>query len=247
MTNTTPEAEPEAVVLLHGFSGTRRAWDGVVACLSPERCRPLALDLPGHGEYADAHARPISFAGCVAHVLARAPERFVLCGYSLGGRVALHVALAAPERVSRLVLVSTTAGIEDVSERAERAAADHRLADELERIPFEDFIERWRTQPLFADDPPEVGALAREDQRRNRPDALAAVLRGIGTGEMTPLWDRLPALRMPVRILVGDRDAKFRALARRMVGLLPDGELVVVPGGHGLPLENPVAVAVVLD
>ena len=91
MTNTTPEAEPEAVVLLHGFSGTRRAWDGVVACLSPERCRPLALDLPGHGEYADAHARPISFAGCVAHVLARAPERFVLCGYSLGGRVALHV------------------------------------------------------------------------------------------------------------------------------------------------------------
>jgi 2-succinyl-6-hydroxy-2,4-cyclohexadiene-1-carboxylate synthase len=228
--------------LLHGFAGTHRAWDGVVERLLPERYRPLALDLPGHGEHANC-AEPISFSGCVEHVLARAPERFALCGYSLGGRIALHVALTAPERVSRLVLVSTTAGIEDDAERAARSAEDHRLADELEHGPFEDFVERWRTQPLFAGDPPEVGARAREDQRRNRPDALAAVLRGIGTGEMAPLWDRLDELRMPVTILVGDRDTKFRALGRRMVDLMPAAELLVVPGGHGLPLENPAAVA----
>lgn len=241
MTGKIPE--PAAVVLLHGFSGTRRAWDGVIDRLSSTRCLPLALDLPGHGEYADA-TPPISFAGCVEHVLARAPERFALCGYSLGGRIALHVALTAPERVSRLVLVSTTAGIEDDDDRAERAAADQRLADELEHAPFEAFIERWRSQPLFADEPPAVGARAREDQLRNRPDALAAVLRGIGTGEMTPLWDRLDELRMPVTVLVGERDAKFRTLGRRMVDLIPAAELLVVPGGHGLPLENPAAVAV---
>jgi 2-succinyl-6-hydroxy-2,4-cyclohexadiene-1-carboxylate synthase len=233
---------PEDLVLLHGFSGTHRAWDGVVAQLSPERYRPLGLDLPGHGASADAE-RPITFAGCVDHVLAHASARFALCGYSLGGRIALHVALAAPARVTRLVLVSTTAGIEDEAVRSERSAADHRLADELENIPFEDFIERWRTQPLFAGDPPEVGEPAREDQRRNRPDALASVLRGIGSGEMTPLWDRLGELTMPVTVLAGDRDAKFQALGRRMVELLPDGELTVVSGGHGLPLENPVAVA----
>ncbi len=147
----------------------------------------------GEGEEA------ITFASCVAHVLARAPARFTLCGYSLGGRVALHVALAAPERVARLVLVSTTAGIEDASERAERSVSDHRLADELEPgvRRFDSFIERWRTQPLFAGDPPEVGALARDDQRRNRPDALAAVLRGLGTGEMQPQWERLADLRCP--------------------------------------------------
>jgi 2-succinyl-6-hydroxy-2,4-cyclohexadiene-1-carboxylate synthase len=236
---------PEDLVLLHGFGGTRRTWDGVVAQLSPERYRPLGLDLPGHGVYADAE-RPITFAGCVDHVLARAPARFVLCGYSLGGRVALHVALAAPERVTRLVLVSSTAGIEDAAERAERSAADHRLADELESVPFEDFIERWRAQPLFADEPPEVGERAREDQRRNRPDALAAVLRGIGSGEMTPLWGGLGELEMPVTVLVGDRDAKFQALGRRMVCLLPNAELSVVAGGHGLSLENPAAVALAL-
>jgi 2-succinyl-6-hydroxy-2,4-cyclohexadiene-1-carboxylate synthase len=239
---TNPISGSETILLLHGFGGTRRAWDGVIDHLSSTRCLPLALDLPGHGAYADA-TPPISFAGCVEHVLARAPERFELCGYSLGGRIALHVALTAPERVSRLVLVSTTAGIEDDAERAERSAADHRLAEELERGSYQDFVERWRAQPLFAGDPPEVGARAREDQRRNRPDALAAVLRGIGTGEMAPLWDRLQELRMPVTILVGERDTKFRALGRRMVDLMPAAELLVVPGGHGLPLEHPAAVA----
>ncbi len=233
---------PENVVLLHGFGGTRRAWDGVVGLLDPERYRPLALDLPGHGQAANA-PRPISFAGCVEYVLAASPERFVLCGYSMGGRIALHVALAAPQRVRRLVLVGTNPGIEDAAGRAERRRADHGLADELEHAPFEEFIERWRTQPLFADDPPEVGALAREDQRRNRPDALAAVLRGLGTGDMQPLWDRLAELTMPVTVLVGERDAKFLALGRRTVERLTDGVLVVAPSGHGLPLENPAAVA----
>jgi 2-succinyl-6-hydroxy-2,4-cyclohexadiene-1-carboxylate synthase len=237
---------PESVVLLHGFSGTHRAWDGVVARLDPERYLPMALDLPGHGAAADAE-RPITFSGCVAHVLAAGPERFVLCGYSQGGRIALHIALAAPERVSRLVLVSTSAGIEDAAERAGRRRSDHRLADELESIPFEDFIERWRTQPLFADEPPEVGRIAREDQRRNRPDALAAALRGLGTGEMEALWDRLAELQMPVIVLVGARDEKFQGLGKRMTELLPDAQLVVAPGGHGLPLENPAAVAVALD
>ncbi len=237
---------PESVVLLHGFSGTHRAWDGVVGELQPERYLPRALDLPGHGDAADAE-RPITFAGCVDRVLVDSPGAFVLCGYSLGGRVALHVALAAPERVSALVLVSTSAGIENPVERAERRAADGHLADELEQIPFEDFIERWRTQPLFADEPIEVGVLAREDQRRNRPQALAAVLRGIGTGEMDPLWGRLHELTMPVTVLVGDRDAKYLALGERMVDLMPEADLLVVPGGHGLPFENPEAVARAID
>jgi 2-succinyl-6-hydroxy-2,4-cyclohexadiene-1-carboxylate synthase len=237
---------PETVVLLHGFSGTRRAWDGVARHLDGERYLPLALDLPGHGEAAGCE-RPITFSACVDHLLAAAPERFTLCGYSLGGRIALHLALAAPERVRRLVLVSTSAGIEDAAERRARREADRRLAVELETAPFEEFIERWRAQPLFAGDPPAVAELARADQRRNRPDALAAVLRGIGAGEMEPLWDRLQQLTMPVTVVVGDRDAKFRELSERMVHLLRDATLTVIAGGHDLPRENPSALAGVID
>jgi 2-succinyl-6-hydroxy-2,4-cyclohexadiene-1-carboxylate synthase len=234
------------IVLLHGFGGTRRAWDGVAERLDPERYRPLALDLPGHGVLA-ADPGPISFATCVESVLARAPERFVLCGYSLGGRVAMHLALAAPARVSRLVLVAASPGIEDPRERAARRAADRLLADDLERIPFEQFIERWRSQPLFAQDPPEVGALARADQRRNDPRALARVLRGLGAGEMEPLWGRLAELEMPVTFLAGARDAKFTALGRRLVELVPDASSIELAGGHGLPLECPQGVAEAIE
>lgn len=236
---------PESLVLLHGFSGTCHAWDRVAEQLSRQRYTPLALDLSGHGDAADASA--ITFESCVAQVLGRAPERFALCGYSLGGRVALHVALAAPERVTRLVLVSSSAGIEDETARASRRAADHELADELERVPFEDFIERWRAQPLFAEDPPHVAELAREEQRRNDPHALAAVLRGIGTGEMAPLWGRLGELAMPVVVVAGEGDMKFRALGERMAALIGDARMLVVPGGHALALESPAALARALE
>ena len=236
----------ETLVLLHGFAGTRHTWDPLAARMGPKGYLPLAIDLPGHGEAAGVES-PVTFAGCVEHVLERSPERFALAGYSLGGRIALQVALAAPERVSRLVLVSTTAGIEDPAERAERRDSDGRLADELERLPYEAFIERWRAQPLFADDPPDVVALAEADHRRNRPHALAAALRGLGTGEMEPMWDRLGALEMPALVLVGRRDEKFRALGARLTGLLADARLCTVPGGHVLPLESPGALARAFD
>jgi 2-succinyl-6-hydroxy-2,4-cyclohexadiene-1-carboxylate synthase len=210
--------------------------------LAPERYTPLALDLPGHGEARYAQP-PITFAGCVEHVLAGSPAHFVLCGYSLGGRVALHVALAAPERVSRLVLVSTTAGLVEEADRAARAAADSALADDLETRSFAEFMDRWEAQPVFAGDLPEVHTTMRSEQQRNDPRALASVLRGIGTGAMTPLWDRLGELQMPVTVLVGERDLKFHEPGRRMVAMLPEAELRVAPGGHRLPLQSPQAVA----
>ena len=180
-------------------------------------------------------------------VLARAPAEFVLCGYSLGGRVALQLALAAPARVRRLVLVSSSAGIADDAERRERSRSDRALAEKLETDPFEDFIESWRTQPLFAQDPPRVDQLAREDHRRNSPVGLAAALRGLGTGEMQPLWERLGELGMPVSVIAGERDAKFRELGERMVSRLPAGEMQILAGGHALALECPQALAACLS
>jgi 2-succinyl-6-hydroxy-2,4-cyclohexadiene-1-carboxylate synthase len=233
----------ETVVLLHGFAGTRHAWDLVADRLDPERYRPLALDLRGHGEA--AAKRPITFAGCVADVAAAAPERFVLCGYSMGGRIALHVALAHPDRVSRLVLVASTAGIEDPALRAERREADEMLADDTECGTIEEFADRWTRQPLFAGTPPEAAAFWRADLLRNDPAALAAVLRGVGAGAMAPLWDRLGELDgVPVTVIAGERDGRYTAIGRRLVAALPDARLLVVPGaGHGLPREAPQAVA----
>src|SRR5207244_419732 len=96
-------------------------------------------------------------------------------------------------------------------------------------------------------DPLWVAVAARADQRANDPRALAAVLRGLGTGTMEPLWDRLQTVRMPALVVAGERDTKFRALGERLAAALPDARLEVVPGaGHAVHLEAPDAVAAAL-
>jgi 2-succinyl-6-hydroxy-2,4-cyclohexadiene-1-carboxylate synthase len=232
----------DALVLLHGFSGTHRAWDAVIAELARgERYRPLALDLPGHGSAGGV--RPITFESCSEHVLARAPARFALAGYSMGGRLALWIALARPERVSSLALISTTAGIENGAHRAHRRDADEQQARALEQAPFAEWIARWRAQPVFAGDPESVSRAAAEDQMRNDPSALAAALRGVGTGRMKPMWSRLGELQLPVTVIAGERDAEFSRLARRLAAAIAGAKLWRLPGGHALLLESPGEVA----
>ena len=230
-------------MLLHGFAGTGRSWDTVREQLDQARYRSLAPDLRGHGR--SARLRPVSFDGCVRDVLACAPRTpFTLCGYSMGGRVALHVALAAPERVARLLLVATTAGIEHPGERIERARADAGLARRAESMGTDEFARLWQAQPIFAGTPESAALAWSEDLRRTAPRELADALRGIGTGAMAPLWSRLPELTMRCEVVVGERDAKFTGLGERLVAALPDARLHVLPGvGHGVPREAPAELA----
>ncbi|MBW3609810.1 MAG: alpha/beta fold hydrolase [Actinobacteria bacterium] len=202
---------PEPLLLLHGFTQTGRSWDEVVRHLDGERYRALAPDIRGHG--AAATRRPIDFASCVQDALSLMRTPFTLAGYSQGGRLALHIALARPDLVTRLVLVSTTAGIEDDDERARRREADAALAAwlEAEGRSMSDVAERWGAQPLFATQSPQVAAAARADRLANEPAHLAAALRGIGTGAMAPLWERLADLEMPAVVLAGERDEKSAA------------------------------------
>jgi 2-succinyl-6-hydroxy-2,4-cyclohexadiene-1-carboxylate synthase len=228
-------------VLLHGFTQTRQSWRRTAAALGG-RYRAVAPDLPGHGLAAER--RPASFAACAAYVRALADEPVVLAGYSMGGRIALYTALELPGAVHRLVLVGASPGIADAVEREERRRADLALAERIEAIGIAAFAQEWGAQELFAGQDARVAAAAHADRLRNTPQGLAAALRGLGTGVMPPLWDRLGELAMPVTLVVGERDAKFRAIAGRMAPAIPDCRVEVVDGaGHAAQLEQPEIVA----
>ncbi|MGZ4299341.1 MAG: alpha/beta fold hydrolase, partial [Solirubrobacteraceae bacterium] len=145
--------------------------------------------------------------------------------------------------VRRLVLIGASPGLADRTAREQRCAADERLADEVEQMTIEAFADRWAQTSVLADQPPAVQAAVHSDRLRNTPAGLAAALRGLGTGALPSLWGRLGELQIPVDLVVGERDTKFRALAEEMASVLPRASMhVVSDAGHAVHLEAPDAV-----
>ena len=218
---------------MHGFTQTGASWARIAADLGVDH-EVVCVDAQGHGAHdADAGdlwdgARQLGVDGGSA----------IYIGYSMGGRLALHLALQSPELIQALVLVGVTAGIEDERERATRRASDDALAERLEQIGVEQFLEEWLAQPLFAG--LDVAAQDRASRLGNTTGGLATSLRTAGTGTQEPLWSRLGELTMPVLVVVGERDEKFRALGARLVAGIPDATTAIVPdAGHAAPFERP--------
>jgi 2-succinyl-6-hydroxy-2,4-cyclohexadiene-1-carboxylate synthase len=235
------------LALLHGFTGCAANLKSHIAVFE-KRFRTVAIDLLGHGE-SDAPADPVRYRmeRCVEDLISVFDqlgfERANLLGYSMGGRVALHVASAHPERIRALVLESASPGLADPAERAARVASDEALAESIERDGLEAFVARWEQLPLFASQsrlPESVRAEQRAQRLRNNPRGLANSLRGLGTGAQTPLWDRLRDVRTPTLLIAGSLDHKFTAIAHSMADALPNARLALVPdAGHTVHLEQP--------
>uniref|UniRef100_A0A6J5ZTH5 Unannotated protein n=1 Tax=freshwater metagenome TaxID=449393 RepID=A0A6J5ZTH5_9ZZZZ len=235
----------DTALMVHGFAGTSGTWLPVTRLLEPKRYRAVIPDLRGHGQ--NSAVRPISFELCVDDLLAAAPPRFTIAGYSLGGRLALQAALKAPERIERLILISTTAGLEDPALRAQRLESDLLLAERLKRLAIGSFADQWLDGDLFRVDRPEVNLAARGEILKNRPGDLAAALSALSVGRMEPMWSRLGELAMPVDVVAGERDERYVEIAEQLAGSIGDAVLHVVPAGtHALPRSDPQALAAIL-
>jgi 2-succinyl-6-hydroxy-2,4-cyclohexadiene-1-carboxylate synthase len=241
----TSEMAP-TLVLLHGFTHTGASWSPVIRALG-ERYSAIAPDIRGHGSA--TLREPVNVEGVTDDVLRMLPEdHFSLVGYSMGGRIALHVALALSGRVQRLVLIGAGPGLPDALERQVRGDADERLAEWIDRArDMEEVARRWERTPVLGRQPPEVRKRAHADRLRNTPAGIARALRGLGTGALPSVWHRLSELRMPVVLIAGERDQKYVTISERMAERIPDARVVVVPGaGHAVHLEAPDLVAGVI-
>ncbi len=243
------------LLLLHGFSGDTSTWGPFVtawAALGRSDRAVWAVDLAGHGRSPtpasdEGYTVPAQAAGVASALRRLGAASAVWLGYSMGGRVALTAAAQADPMVTGLILVGASPGIDDSGQRAERAAADHALADSIERDGLAAFVARWEALPLFAGQArlgPEHAAQMRAQRMANDPAALAASLRKAGQGVMPPLGDALDLLRPPCLLVAGAEDERYVRLHAAMAARIPDAEHRTVPdAGHAVQLEAPTALA----
>lgn len=245
------------LVLLHGFTGSPASWDAVLEALpaGPPVLRPTLL---GHGPGAGAGVERFEQEVDRIADLVRSSrmEGAHLCGYSLGGRLALGLVVRHPALFASATVAGAHPGLTDPAERTARAAEDDSWALSLEQRGIEAFVASWERLPLF-ETQQRLPAQVRQAHRRRRaahdPLGLARAMRVLGLGRMPPWSEGLRSAPVPLGLVVGEHDGKFRAVARELgaqllqAGAVPPRVHVAEGAGHDVPLEAPRALAAVLE
>jgi 2-succinyl-6-hydroxy-2,4-cyclohexadiene-1-carboxylate synthase len=234
-------------LLLHGFTGSERSWAGVVPL---EAGSPvLSPALSGHDGRPGApgvHTFEEEVDRIAAMVRATGDQPVHVAGYSLGARVALGLLVRHRELFESAVLIGGHPGLQTDRERSLRIESDEAWCRLLEGEGLLAFVRSWQAQPLFATQaqlPTEVLAKQESDRLSHDPRGLIHALRCLGLGRMPNLRPALAALDLPVKLLVGGLDSKFRALADAMALVMPSARMIEVAGaGHNLLLERPAIV-----
>ena len=242
-------------IVLHGFTGSTESWQDQMDSFAP-LADTIVVDLLGHGrtESPSASARYAMEAAAddiVALATKLGIKQFHLLGYSMGGRLALALALRYPDRVTSLTLESASPGIVDEQRREERRRADESLASLIETDGVEAFVSRWERLPLFSSQMTQ--AESRKDRLRrqrlaNNSTGLANSLRGMGTGSQPSLWRLLPSVNTPTLLICGALDQKFVQIGKQMAAQMPDARLRIMPdAGHSIHFEQPLAFALTVS
>jgi 2-succinyl-6-hydroxy-2,4-cyclohexadiene-1-carboxylate synthase len=223
-------------LVLHGFTEDDTAW--AETCPLPGADYAL---LPGHGWRPCRQPGIRELATDLAAGLPLGGGDLV--GYSMGGRIALRMALDHPERVRRLVLVSSGPGWRAGDERTRRTRLDEALAQILEEDGLGPFVAWWESNPVLKPARPfsaDMTARLRARRLSHDPCGLAQALRAYGSGTMEGLWDRLGDIRVPTLLIAGEADARYRGVMGEMAQRMPAATLRVIPAaGHAIHREQP--------
>lgn len=240
-------------VLLHGFAGHADSWRAVRSAL-PADANVVALTAFGH-DPSSPPAAPIAFEDEVTRIVdvVRAqPGPVRLCGYSMGGRLALGVLARAPESIASAVIIGAHPGLTSEEDRRSRAASDAVWIRVLLDEGIASFADKWQAQALFASQsrlPAEALEAQRAVRLRHHAQSLAYAMESLGLAGMPSYWDALAKIEVEVDLVVGALDGKFKALAAKMrARMKPDlaREIVVDDCGHNVMLEQPGVLAAIV-
>ena len=237
------------ILFLHGFMGDRFEFKQAIAILSKQfYC--VAIDLLGHGQTEvidqvadqDHYYTIQSTANFVIKFLdLLCVEGCFLVGYSMGGRLALYLALHFPQYFSRVVLESASAGLKTEVERSNRRSKDRQLATKLEIGNFRLFLENWYQQSIFVNLRSHPNFTHMLEQRlNNSPSQLAKSLRNLSVGMQPSLWKKLSENEIPLLLIAGELDPKFVQINLQMAEIRKFSKLEIITGcSHNIHFENP--------
>jgi 2-succinyl-6-hydroxy-2,4-cyclohexadiene-1-carboxylate synthase len=238
------------LLMLHGFTGRGANW--APFCKDIGRSSQLIMpDIIGHGftrvtdsEYTNQHYQIESVANDMIAIIDHLGyEKVDLLGYSMGGRLALAIAVQYPGRIRNLILESASPGLPTLEERTQRVEADESLANFILNNGVESFVDYWETIPLFKSQdslPVDVKKSIRQQKLMNDPLELSMSLRGMGTGAQPSYWENLSQVQTKVLLIVGELDNKFCKMAEEMKKKLKNGQIYrVEQAGHAIHVEQP--------
>ncbi|GAB4295982.1 MAG: 2-succinyl-6-hydroxy-2,4-cyclohexadiene-1-carboxy late synthase [Ignavibacteriaceae bacterium] len=237
------------ILLLHGFTGSSADWKPVADNLA-DGFDIAALDITGHGK-SDAPNDPQFYTtDSLAEQLAEVAGNFdhdklIICGYSMGGRLALSFALRYQNLIDGLVLESTSAGFINSNLRNKRIEEDGEIISLLESKSEEEFIEFWMNRPIFYTQrrfsEEKLKRLKQTKLNNFNKTGTINILKNFGTGIMPPLYDELKNLKIPVLLITGELDTKFTEINKTILIEIESGDLRIIKNsGHNTHLEEPV-------
>lgn len=230
------------LILLHGFMGSQRVFRPLIKNLSAF-CNPITIDLLGHGK-TETKPEPERFktenqAADLNSILSRLSlDNLYLCGYSMGGRLAIQTCISHPGYFEGVIIESAHCGISSAEEKLQRQRIDEERATAIE-TDFENFLTDWRDLPLFRHTPP----VQKEDYYRIMADRdpllMAASLRGFGAGVMPSVCSELENLPLPLLFIAGEYDGKYRNIMTH-ISARCNAEYSVIPrAGHRVHSDQP--------
>jgi 2-succinyl-6-hydroxy-2,4-cyclohexadiene-1-carboxylate synthase len=231
------------VLFLHGFMGSLQDWDSVINRLQ-NNYYCLCIDLPGHGGTPNPEKK-YSFNDVGTDLVDFLKEinfsPFSIIGYSLGGRLALYLSIRFPDLMKKVILESASPGLKTSRERIIRESQDDALAAKLVNSDFSQLLQEWYDQPIFNSlrQHQDFKKLLKE-RNMNNPEDLAVSLTALSTSRQPSLWDLLSGNKIPILLMVGELDPKFRGIARQMSRQCPSCRTKIIKNaGHNIHFENP--------
>ena len=231
------------LLFLHGFTGSAKSWDKIRNKL---KYPSLAIDIPGHGKnYFKDLSNSYTFDNWNEDFLSiinhQKSKKINLCGYSMGGRLAISFAVAHPERIESLILVSTTAGIKNNSKKKLRLNENLELSFRILK-DYPEFITYWENLDFFSIQKSRNRngfKIQREIRLSQNPQQLSFALQNLGTGNMPNYWDKISKFNFPVLIICGDKDSKYCEISKDLKSNILNSHLEIIQNsGHAPHIDQ---------